>query len=204
MPTDFDERNRFLRYQRDAGIPKHRIRWNWLVDLPFGKGRKYLAGASRAADLIVGGWQANGIVTFSTGQPFTFRSQNCVASFNSCRPDAVSGKQAFQAPAGGRTPDQWFDITAFASPAPGTGGNLGPQMGYGPGIRNVDFSLFKDIRLNERYRIQFRSEWLNLSNTPRFAVGGIQQTQGNSAFGRLTSTLPGTARNVQLALRFMF
>ena len=125
-------------------------------------------------------------------------------SFNNCRPDAVSGKENMQAPSGGRTPDQWFDISAYASPAPGTGGNLGPQMGVAPGIRNLDFSVFKDFKITESKRIQFRSEWLNLSNTPRFAVGGIGNTQGNSNFGRLTSTLPGTARNVQFALRFMF
>jgi len=183
-----------------------RQRWvtNFVYDLPFGKGKKYLSGVGRAADLIVGGWQTNGILTFSTGQPFTVRSQNCVGAFNNCRPDAVSGKQNMQAPSGGRTPDQWFDITAYASPAPGTGGNLGPQTGFAPGIRNLDFSVFKDFKITERQRIQFRSEWLNLSNTPRFAVGSIGNTQGNSNFGRLTATLPGSARNVQFALRYMF
>ncbi len=183
---------------------RHRSATNFVYDLPFGRGRKFGANWGKAADMIVGGWQANGILVFSTGQPFTFRSQNCVAAFNSCRPDAVSGKQSMQAPAGGRTPDQWFDITAFQNPAVGTGGNIGPQTGVGPGIRNLDFSLFKDIRLTERYKIQFRSEWLNLSNTPRFAASGIQLTQGSSSFGRLTATLPGSARNVQFALRFMF
>jgi hypothetical protein len=43
-----------------------------------------------------------------------------------------------------------------------------------------------------------------MSNTPRFAVSGVGNTQGNSNFGRLTATLPGSARNVQFALRFMF
>ena len=38
---------------------------------------------------------------------------------------------------------QWFDITASTNPAPGTGGNIGPQTGVGPGIANLDFSLFK-------------------------------------------------------------
>ena len=39
VPADLDERNRFLNYQRDTAIPKHRVRWNWIADLPFGKGK---------------------------------------------------------------------------------------------------------------------------------------------------------------------
>jgi hypothetical protein len=156
------------------------------------------------ANAIVGGWQTNGILTFSTGQPFTFRSQNCVGSFNACRPDAVDGKDPMDAPSGGRTPDQWFDVTAVRTPVPGTGGNIGPQTGVGPGIRNFDFSLFKTFEFTERYRLQFRSEWINMTNTPRFAVSSIGNTQGSGNFGRLSATLPGTARNVQFALRFMF
>jgi hypothetical protein len=191
-------------YSNAAWDIRHRWATNFTYDLPFGRGRKYASGVSKAADFVVGGWQMNGILTFSTGQPFTFRSQNCVSSFNACRPDAVPGKDPMQAPAGGRTPDQWFDVTAVQNPAVGTGGNIGPQTGVGPGIKALDFSVFKDFKFTERYRIQFRSEWLNMSNTPRFAVSGIANTQGNSNYGRLQATLPGTARNVQFALRFMF
>ena len=67
-------------------------------------------------------------------------------------------------------------------------------------IANLDASLFKTFNFNERFKMQFRSEWLNLSNTPRFAVSSIGNTQGNSNYGRLSATLPGTARNVQFAL----
>jgi hypothetical protein len=191
-------------YSTAAWDIRHRFVTNFVYDLPFGKGKALANNISKAADMFIGGWQVNGILTFSSGQPFTFRSQNCVGAFNACRPDAVDGKDPMDAPTGGRTPDQWFDRTASASPAVGTGGNLGPQMGVGPGIKNLDFSMFKDIRLTERFKVQFRSEWLNLSNTPRFAVGGLGNVQGNSNFGRLSSTLPGSARNVQFALRFMF
>jgi hypothetical protein len=183
---------------------RHRWVTSFNYDLPFGRGKQFAAGMSKAADLIIGGWQTNGILTFSTGQPFTFRSQNCVGSFNACRPDAVPGKSPMAAPSNGRTPDQWFDPTASQTPRPGTGGNIGPQTGVGPGIANLDASLFKSFDLTERFKMQFRSEWLNLSNTPRFAVSSIGNTQGASNYGRLSATLPGTARNVQFALRFMF
>jgi hypothetical protein len=191
-------------YSNAAWDIRHRWVTSFNYDLPFGRGKQFGTDLSRAADLLIGGWQTNGILTFSTGQPFTFRSQNCVGSFNSCRPDAVSDKDPMIAPSGGRTPDQWFDVTALQSPAPGTGGNIGPQTGVGPGIANLDLSLFKSFQFTERFRMQFRSEWLNMSNTPRFAVSSIGNTQGSGNFGRLSATLPGTARNVQFALRFMF
>jgi hypothetical protein len=183
-----------------------RHRWvtsfNW--DLPFGRGRKFGNNVSAFADAFIGGWQTNGILTFSSGQPFTFRSQNCVSSFNACRPDAVPGKSPMDAPSTGRTPEQWFDVTAVQNPAVGTGGNIGPQTGRGPGIKNLDFSIFKDFRFTERYRLQFRSEWFNMSNTPRYNVGTIGITQGAGNFGRIGGTLPGSWRYMQFALRFMF
>ncbi len=57
VPADYDERNRFYNYQRDTGIPKHRMRWNFVVDLPFGRGRKLLPHSGRLLDGLVGGWQ---------------------------------------------------------------------------------------------------------------------------------------------------
>lgn len=195
-------------FRCEYGAAAWDIRQRWVTsfnyDLPFGRGKQFGADMSKVADAFLGGWQSNGIVTFSSGQPFTFRSQNCVGSFNACRPDAVAGKDPMQAPATGRTPDQWFDVTASQTPLPGTGGNLGPQTGVGPGIANFDMSVFKTFSFSERFRMQFRSEWLNMANTPRFAVSSIGNTQGSGNFGRLSATLPGSARNVQFALRFMF
>lgn len=63
VPQDFDERNRFLTYRRDVGIPKHRLKWNFLVDLPFGRGKPVLGSVNRLWDALVGGWQVSGIGT---------------------------------------------------------------------------------------------------------------------------------------------
>lgn len=191
-------------YSNAAWDIRHRSATSFNYDLPFGRGKAIGGNLSKTADMLVGGWQTNGILVFSSGQPFTFRSQNCVSSFNACRPDAVPGKKSMQAPSGGRTPDQWFDVTSLQNPAVGTGGNIGPQTGFGPGIANLDLSVFKNFNITERVKVQFRSEWLNMSNTPRFAVGSIGNTQGSGNFGRLAATLPGSARNVQFALRLMF
>ena len=66
VPTDVDERNRFLNYQRDTSVPKHRVRWNWIVDLPFGKGKPIGGNSGRLMNSIIGGWQIAGIGSLSS------------------------------------------------------------------------------------------------------------------------------------------
>ncbi len=74
VPTDPYERNRFLNYGRgdsrcpDAAVetPKHEIRWNWIADLPFGRGKKLGGNASGWLDKIIGGWQVAGLGSWRT------------------------------------------------------------------------------------------------------------------------------------------
>jgi hypothetical protein len=61
VPADRNERMRLLGYQRDITIPKHDFRWNWIVDLPFGKGKPLLKNAAGALNQVVGGWQLTGM-----------------------------------------------------------------------------------------------------------------------------------------------
>ena len=63
VPADFEERNRFLTYRRDTFPPKHRLKWNFLVDIPVGKGKPLFSGMNSVLDKIVGGWQVSGIGT---------------------------------------------------------------------------------------------------------------------------------------------
>jgi hypothetical protein len=60
VPADLDERNRFLNYRRDTQIPKHRLRWNWIVDLPFGRGQSFGRNSGGLLDRLIGGWQLAG------------------------------------------------------------------------------------------------------------------------------------------------
>ncbi len=60
VPTDPHERSRFLYYRRDTNIPKHSLRWNWIVDLPFGQGKPIYGNAGSIMNRIVGGWQLAG------------------------------------------------------------------------------------------------------------------------------------------------
>jgi Carboxypeptidase regulatory-like domain len=60
VPTDFDQLNRFLNYQRDTTAPKQSIRWNWVAELPFGKGKALFGNAHGVMDKLIGGWQLAG------------------------------------------------------------------------------------------------------------------------------------------------
>ncbi len=61
VPTDYQARNEFLNYRRDTSSPKHRVRWNWMVDLPFGKGKKFGGNATGVVNHLIGGWQLSGM-----------------------------------------------------------------------------------------------------------------------------------------------
>ncbi|HWR50308.1 MAG TPA: hypothetical protein VN428_04330, partial [Bryobacteraceae bacterium] len=64
VPDDFDEINRMLYYTRDSGIPKHQLRWNWVADLPFGKGKPVLGNAGKVLNTVIGGWQLSGMGSY--------------------------------------------------------------------------------------------------------------------------------------------
>ena len=196
-------RNLSLNYSSAAWDVRHSFVSNFLYDLPFGRGKKFLGTVNRAADLLIGGWQMNGILTFRTGPPLTLRTDRCIGSFDSCFPDLVPGKNPNAAPSGGRRPEQWFDTSAvLLQPTPGTNGNLGLQTNYAPGQRNVDVSLFKAFHVTERLSSQFRAEAFNIANTPMWSSPG--NNVQNSDFGVINGTQAGSERRLQLALRIMF
>lgn len=63
VPTDFKELNRFLFYDRDRDIPKHRSRWNWIYQVPVGKGKRFDRNVNSWLDAAIGGWQLSGTGT---------------------------------------------------------------------------------------------------------------------------------------------
>jgi hypothetical protein len=182
---------------------RHSFTTGFTYQIPFGKGMTYGSNMNRVADILVGGWQTNGILTLHTGQPFTLRANGCQGVFNDgCSPNVVAGLNPNAAPAGGRTPAEWFNTAAVTAPGPLSEGNLGLQTNYGPPTRTLDFSLFKDFRFTERWILQFRAESFNIGNTPQFSVP--DNTLGDANFGKVTSTNAGSERHIQFALRLQF
>lgn len=197
-----DPRNYSSSYSTAAWDIRHNFVSNFTYEIPFGKGKTYGTHMNAVANALVGNWQANGILTLRTGQPFTLRSNGCQGIWGACRPDLVPGQDPQAAPSGGRNPDKWFNTAAVTAPASLTGGNLGLQSNTGPAGRTLDFSLFKDFAFTERIKLQFRAEGTNVANTPQFSIP--DNNRQNSTFGRVTSTGSGTERHIQFALRLQF
>ncbi len=197
-----DPRNYASGYSSAAWDIRHNFTANFGYELPFGKGKRIGGSLHPVANAVVGNWQVNGILTLHTGNPYTVRWNGCVGRWNACMPNLLSGMDPDASPSGGRTPDRWFDTSAFEKHATPTGGNLGLQTNTTPPTNVLDFSVFKDFLFTERYRAQFRMEATNLFNTPQFTVPSNNLQNGN--FGQITSTYAGTERHIQLALRFQF
>jgi hypothetical protein len=164
--------------------------------------------AGRGLRFVVNGWQINTIASFSSGTPFTvYDSANVslqgsapeITGFFSSRPDMVSDPNA-----GPHTPNEWVRRSAFSplNPATQAGqfGSEGRNAIRGPGIANVDLSLFKNFAVTETMRLQFRAEAFNVLNHPNFALpeNDIQ----SPAFGQILQA--GPPRLLQLALKFLF
>ncbi len=203
-----DNTNINLAYSSAAWDIRHNLASSFSYDIPFGRGRKFGNSLPTVADSLLANWQVNGILTLHTGNPFTLRSNGCVGVWASCFPNLVPGKNPNAAPAGGRSPDHWFDTTAvvaistLSSPANITQGNLGLQSNTSPPTETLDFSVFKDFRFTERIRSQFRMEATNLFNTPQFSTP--DNNAQNSTFGVVTSTAAGSERHIQFSLRLRF
>jgi hypothetical protein len=167
-------------------------------EIPIGKGKALLAGASRAVDLILGGWQLGGVLSKSTGEYFTVTTSGGIT--NAGGADRPNRLRDGNLPKGDRTIDRWFDTSAFAVQPQFTYGNSGRGIIEGPGIINLDFSLAKTFAVTERFRVQFRAESFNTSNTPAFNNPGANiNTPGAGAI-----TSAGEPRRIQFGLKLLF
>ena len=173
---------------------RHRLTLSYLWAFPFGKGQKFLNGGG-VSDLLLGGWQMNGILFTQSGLWLSPVLQTSTTNGTSSRPDVI-GPVVYP-----KTLLHWFSPSAFATPAPYTYGNAGRNTIVGPGRTNYDASLFKNFTVHEEMQIQFRFEAFNAFNHPQF--GYPNQTIGNSQVGQITSIV-GNARNLQASLRFQF
>ncbi|MBV9442950.1 MAG: TonB-dependent receptor, partial [Acidobacteriaceae bacterium] len=141
---------------------------NW--ELPFGKGKPFLSN-SAVGNATLGGWQLNGILNYHTGQPLGLTtSSNTANNFGTAlRPNYVGGNVMTPGPVEDKLND-YFNVSAFAVPAPYTLGNTGRLLPYlrGPNAFGLDISMFKNIAIYERLHMQFRAEAFNILNHPQF------------------------------------
>jgi len=172
---------------------------NYVYSLPMGRSA---TGLTRAA---IGGWQLSGITTFQSGAPFTvgFPGDPAEVGGGNYRANIIGNPNAGS---GIHTPQEWFNISAFAPIPTGQFGNGARDAVYGAGINNFDVSLFKNFTKiplpgkSEGGTLQFRVEFFNLFNHTQF--NSYLATYGTAGFGEPNSTRD--PREIQIGLKFMF
>ncbi len=149
----------------------HQFHGNFSYNLPFGRGQIVGKNVVGWQDKLVSGWEWNGIAAVQTGFPFTplvgFNQSN---NGDTRAPDRVSINPNFTGPVIVGTPNEWFNPAAFILPLPGTYGNAGRDILRGPGLGELDSSLFKTTTIRENLKVQFRAEFFNLLNRPNFGM----------------------------------
>ncbi len=164
------------------------------------------------ADRVLNGWETSGILSFQSGFPIFITSSDDVELMNSFQftypgePDRIAPLHRLDP----RNPDNLaFDPSSFQQVPLSQQGRLGTSprsVCCGPGINNIDFSLLKDIRLNERFKMEFRGEFFNIANHAQFSQvdGNISDgpvSQGGT-FGKVIRARD--PRLIQFALKLIF
>jgi len=202
-------------------------------ELPFGRGRKFFSQAGGVANQVIGGWQVLWIATLQDGQPITLSCPSGTAAGLGCGALFTGQplKLGLHNDANGKL--SWFgNSAAFTQPCilggsgptncvslTGTDALGGVTQVPGPGFHRLDFSIFKDFPIKERFRLQFRSEIFNIFNHPNFNApgfggNGVVSISGStnfisgsdSRFGEIGSTRdnPNDPRQIQFALKFYY
>jgi len=192
---------------------RHRGVVSFTYELPLGRGKSYLQNGIPGR--ILEGIQISGIVSAQTGHPYSIFSlqdngRTGIGSFS--YPDVIGDPFASTGPR--ITPDGVrtgaSNVNAFTADSDFLGhvGDSGRNQFYGPHYTNADISLIKNMSITERFKLQIRSEFFNLFNTPQFSQPSAFPGDTNG-FGLSTSVITrsdGTtsARQIQLALKLNF
>lgn len=178
----------------------HNLAYDFVWQLPFGKGRKLL-NSGGIANALFGGWNLSVMSTAMSGRPLIMRTLNNLTGSmgGGSRPNRLSDVP-LQGEARGL--QQWFNPAGFAEPAPYTFGNTSrtePRLRE-PGVFSLDTMFAKEFSLSEKKRLQFRSELFNLMN--HFNPGAPNTMIGYRAAGQITSGSGG--RSIQLSLKLYY
>jgi len=195
---------------------RHVITTNFVYELPFGKGKRFLGAPPRLLDGLVGGWGLNGIGIIQSGEPFSVWSGALTSNgTHQSRADLVGDvlpTPKLQDQPGVIGPVLFTSASGFAIPARGSNG-AGRNIFQGPGYWNIDLSMSKGLDLTERLRMILKVEAFNVVNHTNFTTGTLNIL--SPTFGRELGAV-GTAatrniirtgepgRVVQIALKLTF
>ncbi|MGH9674301.1 MAG: TonB-dependent receptor, partial [Bryobacteraceae bacterium] len=163
-----------------------------------------------AAKAVLNNWSVNGFLVSQSGTPLTVTNRDSGRGIGGSSISTTATNLFADVTAGapletsGSAKDRlngFINPAAFSRAAIGTFGNSGRGMFRGPGQWNLDFSLFKNIPVTERFKVQFRSELFNLFNHANFSDPTVALDSPN--FGVIRGTTVN-ARLIQFALKLSF
>jgi len=192
---------------------RQRLTASYTVDLPVGKGKRYLNGGNAFATKTISGWSVSGTTTIQEGFPLALGASGITNAIGlSARPNVVAGcdpvlSGPIQKRLGGiYSSGTYFNTSCYSVPASFTLGSearTDPVL-RGPGVANYNFSLFKKTEITERFKLEFRAEVFNLFNRVQFAQPNTTiTTSANPTTGFITNQV-NTPRLIQLALRLVY
>lgn len=189
---------------------RHNFVFSGLWYLPIGRGQRYFSQWSTITNAILGGWQLNAIYVMQSGTPVNVvRGNNPTGSSAGLRPDLIGIPNL---PRGKRTLAKYFNTAAFTNEpfnvqdpltqiAPGSAGR---NLVVGPGNINLDTSIFKEVPVFDRAKLQLRMEAFNALNTPHF--GNPDGNANSGTFGEIIrqNGAANANRVIQLDVKVLF
>ena len=182
----------------------HNFNGHFIWQMPF-----FHEGSNAALRGVLGGWDVSGVVVYQSGAPFTVTApvDSARIGVNTTRATLIGDPSL---PGSDRTPQRWFNTSAFLNPAlmtPGEFGNSPRNVLIGPSFSRVDLGLMKRVKVTGRVNLQLRAEAFNAFNTVSFT--GLNtvvrfDAAGNPAggYGAVTSAAPG--RVLEFGARLTF
>jgi hypothetical protein len=196
IPYDFN-----LNYGNLAGIATQTLGMTLIAESPFGAGKHWATGGIEGK--VLGGWKLEAVSTLRSGTPFTITASNTTLNavgstqFGNCNSTPVDQGNIYQ----------WYNPSAFSAPAAGKIGNCGTNNLWGPSLLNADVGLARTFPIRERYKLEFRTEIFNISNTPHHSNpnGNVSSGTFMQALGIANTGREGIdQRTVQFSLRATF
>jgi hypothetical protein len=206
--TPFDILNRKLNYSYSDFDRRHSLQGNFVIELPFGKGKRFLNNASGAINGILGGWELTGFSRLTSGRPFTvWAGANTVSNVNqstaNCNGCGRGDGTPFLDSGSGLI---WYfnqdQRSRFTAPGAGQFGTTGRNFFIGPHYFELNSSLLKRVPINDRFKLEVRADATNLTNSVMFGAPTTDIT--SSIFGRIRNTVTSGSRKIQLGAKLYF
>ena len=190
-----------------ANDTRHRFELAIVYGVPIGRGHSLGGNMNRLLDAVVGGWSVTPLLQFQTGQPIPFAVATSRLAYGlqrpniSCKP--MSGASLHSLAFSTDPNANFFNQSCFSDPGDQIAGNA-PRFSSnarGPGIKSLDLGLFKSFTIREGKKVEVRGEFLNATNTVRFATPF--SGYNDQSFG-LVQSQANQPRRIQMGARFEF